>query len=284
MGMKRFYVILTIAAALLVAAAAPSFSQAVDSPAARETGLLVVRVLPDTPAAKAGIIRGDIITALDGNAVATVAGVNKLLADRKAGQTVTLTVFRGESEKTVPVVLEDRLYRPILGLNLAAAVTEPDKNIGQAEDDPGDGMGRILPIQPIQPGLWLEAKIQEVVKGSPADKAGLNPGERIVAVDEVLFNDTADLAEIIGKHKSGDKLNLSVLDVVGMPRRATVVLDEVDGKPRLGVSYRMMATQLEYGRQDRQLQKRFPQLLDKLPDFLEKLQDKALPKVERSVL
>jgi S1-C subfamily serine protease len=77
---------------------------------------MIVRVLPDSPAAEAGlkptmrdrdgdIIWGDVIVAVDGQAVKKVNDVYTLLEKRKVGQTVTLTVERDGERREVKVRL-----------------------------------------------------------------------------------------------------------------------------------------------------------------------------------
>ncbi|MBI5619913.1 trypsin-like peptidase domain-containing protein [Candidatus Gottesmanbacteria bacterium] len=55
------------------------------------------------------------------------------------------------------------------------------------------------------------AYIVEVVSGSPADKAGVKPGDIITKIDDVkLTGENAELARAIGKKKVGDTLTLVV--------------------------------------------------------------------------
>ena len=57
-------------------------------------GVLVVQIDKDSSASKAGLRRGDIITKFNGEAVTTVNELNRLKSAFKAGETVTITVFR----------------------------------------------------------------------------------------------------------------------------------------------------------------------------------------------
>ena len=65
-------------------------------------GVLVVQIDKDSSAAKAGLRRGDIITAYNGTEVLSVPELNSLKSKNKAGDTVTVTVYRdsdSDSEK-----------------------------------------------------------------------------------------------------------------------------------------------------------------------------------------
>ncbi len=58
-------------------------------------GAYIQQVVADSPADKAGVKRGDIIVKIDGEKVETEKGdLSKIIARKKAGQTVTLTVWR----------------------------------------------------------------------------------------------------------------------------------------------------------------------------------------------
>lgn len=75
---------------------------------------------------------------------------------------------------------------------------------------------RYLPLNPaIAAQIGIQATegniIGEVAPGSPADKAGLQPRDVIVAVDKTPLKSESDLARIINEHKPGDQLTLSVL-------------------------------------------------------------------------
>jgi S1-C subfamily serine protease len=80
-------------------------------------GMYVVEVIADSPAAQAGIVGsgidaqggpvpgGDIVTAIDGQAVVSVDSVLTYLNGKRPGDVVTLTIQRGDSALTVPVTL-----------------------------------------------------------------------------------------------------------------------------------------------------------------------------------
>jgi serine protease Do len=65
-------------------------------------GVLVTSVSEDGPAAKAGLKAGDVITAVDGEAVDSPGDVARVI-NRKKGGEVTLTVIRNKSQQTFRV-------------------------------------------------------------------------------------------------------------------------------------------------------------------------------------
>ena len=52
--------------------------------------------------------------------------------------------------------------------------------------------------------------IVEVVKGGPADKAGLQAGDRIVSVDGSEVATQSDLGTLMQDHKAGDTIEITV--------------------------------------------------------------------------
>jgi predicted metalloprotease with PDZ domain len=68
---------------------------------------VVQNVMEDSPAWRAGLNAGDQVVALDGFRV-TAAALPERLADRRAGDTVALTVFRRDELRTIKVVLGAR--------------------------------------------------------------------------------------------------------------------------------------------------------------------------------
>lgn len=71
------------------------------------TGVVVVRVMPGSPAADK-LKKDDVITKLDGTAVNDVKGFKDGLKDKKVGDKVTLTFLRGGQSQTVEVTLGSR--------------------------------------------------------------------------------------------------------------------------------------------------------------------------------
>lgn len=73
----------------------------------RTTALLAIGVTPGSPAARAGVLVGDVILAFDGRTVESPEDLLDLLAGR-AGQTVTLGIARGGARQDVAVVVGER--------------------------------------------------------------------------------------------------------------------------------------------------------------------------------
>lgn len=78
-----------------------------------EAGVLIREVSPNSPAAKAGLKAGDVITRVDGAAVKTVDDLREHLRDQREQKSVSLTIIRQGSEMKVPVTIEAPAEHPI---------------------------------------------------------------------------------------------------------------------------------------------------------------------------
>ncbi|HVF23968.1 MAG TPA: PDZ domain-containing protein [Pyrinomonadaceae bacterium] len=82
-------------------------------------GVLVTNVSEDGPAAKAGIKAGDVITAIDGEAIDSPGDISRVISRKKEGE-VSLTVIRNKSQQTFRVTPREggftgTLSRPQVG-------------------------------------------------------------------------------------------------------------------------------------------------------------------------
>lgn len=66
-------------------------------------GVLVVRVLPNTPAAAAGIRRGDVIVSFDGQSVTAADQLQSIVENSRVGQVIQIKVQRGDQTQQLAV-------------------------------------------------------------------------------------------------------------------------------------------------------------------------------------
>lgn len=148
---------------------------------------VIERVRPGSPADEAGLEVGDTITEIDGATVRRVPDLRHVLGRKYAGDTVALHVERDGETVAVRVTLASELsayQRPILGI-LAERST--------AGMESADGVG-----------------IRVVLPETPADRASLKSGERILTVNQVPVEDSRSLAEAVRRHRVGDVIALEL--------------------------------------------------------------------------
>lgn len=66
-------------------------------------GVLIVKVLPNTPAALSGLRRGDVITDIDGKPVTSASELQNMVESSRVSQMLKLTVIRGNQNQQIQV-------------------------------------------------------------------------------------------------------------------------------------------------------------------------------------
>lgn len=192
-----------------------------------EAGVLIQHVDEDSPAADAGLKRGDIILAVDGQEIDTTIDMMAAIEDKSAGDEVVLTVQHCESTQKVTIQLEERNGHVYLGLLPSRAQIF----------DLRPFIRGTAPLQDGNPAFV----ITRVVSESPADEAGLKPGEMITAIDGERFNSTDELAKIVHASQPGDEIELSIWSPEKNDQREVDVTlgenPEEDGQAYLGIEY-----------------------------------------------
>ena len=68
-----------------------------------ETGVMVVNLEPDSPAARAGVMEGDVLVEADGRPIPDIDALQKLMTDERVGVTFPLVVIRRTERLTLDV-------------------------------------------------------------------------------------------------------------------------------------------------------------------------------------
>ncbi|MGE5482676.1 MAG: S1C family serine protease, partial [Bacteroidota bacterium] len=72
------------------------------------TGIVVGEVYPDSPAAKAGLKSGDVITEVNRKKVADMDAFGKAIADMKVGDRLSFLVWRDGKTQVMTVTVGER--------------------------------------------------------------------------------------------------------------------------------------------------------------------------------
>jgi len=141
-----------------------------------EHGILVEEVLPDAPAAKAGIEQRDVIVQYDGEVVRDDSKFRLLVGATPVGKTVPVVVMRDGKEKRVSVTLTERPDDDVVA---SAPAPENSTWLGlHVEDAKSGDARRQFSLDRGQAGVVVTG----VDDGSPADQASLQEGDVITEV------------------------------------------------------------------------------------------------------
>jgi serine protease Do len=157
-------------------------------------GSLVAQVLPDSPASKAGVQVGDVITGFDGHQIEKPSELPRLVASTPIGQTATLQVLRDNKPLTLSAQIAE-----MPGSEQVAADTAPRESLGIAVEPLTPDVARQLGV-PDRRGVVV-ARIQD---GSPAAEAGMQPGDVIVEVNRHPVKNVLDLRRALEQGKPGE--------------------------------------------------------------------------------
>jgi membrane-associated protease RseP (regulator of RpoE activity) len=100
-------------------------------------GVVVAGVMPDSPAAKAGLRRGDVITAVGGQPVRDPGELRHAIQQAGAGQEIALTVLRGQGKEEVKTRLEESpvegIFQPSPLRSLTSRFFDPGNRLDELE-------------------------------------------------------------------------------------------------------------------------------------------------------
>ena len=135
-------------------------------------GAVVAQVVPDSPAAKAGLQAGDIITAYNDKQVRSASSIRNEISMMTPGTVIDLTVNRNGRIMHIPVTLGSRT-------EVSAESSQTAQKLGIDVENLTPEMRRKLSLSPDDEGVV----ITRVKPGSIASQAGIRPGFVIIAIN-----------------------------------------------------------------------------------------------------
>ncbi|MCB2225362.1 MAG: DegQ family serine endoprotease [Desulfarculaceae bacterium] len=165
-------------------------------------GALVADVVPGSPAAKAGLKRGDVIVRYDGKKVKDMQALPRLVAETKVGNEVTVEVVRGGKKRPLQVTIGE-----------LKSETPAKAKVGKVEQNKlGLALQQLTPDLAKQLGIPGKKGlvITGIEGGSPAAEAGLMRGDVILEAAQKPVTNLQEFNDAAGKLKPGDGLLLLV--------------------------------------------------------------------------
>jgi S1-C subfamily serine protease len=172
------------------------------SPGTERPGVRVEAVTPDSPAATAGLQKGDLITQADDQPIKDFAALSSAVAAHKpndkfrlhlvrAGKEETLTVTLGQRQAERPATLPDAPRAAFLGVHTQELTPELAQQLGVGAEK-GNLVTRVMPE-------------------SPAAKAGLKQEDVITQIGDRKVATPRELREAIRQAEPGKEVRLKVL-------------------------------------------------------------------------
>jgi len=199
-----------------------------------ERGVVLGKIVPDSPAAKAGLKENDVVTEINGQRVEGAAQFRRMVHEIPAGRSIQLTVWRDGRSQTLSVTLGKseqgrramKMLAPTPGTFTFRMPDMPEiPDIPSMEWNGGALLGG-------RPRLGIDAEdlngqlgaffgapdgegilVREVNSGSPAEKAGLKAGDVITSLNGERIRSVGELREkLSGKRDEKDRaVKLGVL-------------------------------------------------------------------------
>ncbi len=170
-----------------VASGQPYFGARGDD-AGGDTGAVLLEVAENGPADKAGLKAGDVVTRINDKPVTNNPDLLAIVSEKKAGDKVTVKFLRDGKEVDKELTIGERPQGGFGGRGGGVYM-------GLAGEDAGDDKG---------------AKLKEVVKDGPAEKAGLKAEDVIKKAGDKPIKSYQDLLDYARGARPGDKASLEV--------------------------------------------------------------------------
>jgi|KBSMisStaDraftv2_1062788.scaffolds.fasta_scaffold112748_2 serine protease Do len=150
-----------------------------------EAGVEVTRVAPDSPASKAGLKEGDVVLQYNGTKVEGLEQLSRLVRETPIGREAKLEIFRNGAPMTLLARVGGHPSLPGMPDGFGFHMPDVPRTI-QGLRSPMLGVeaesieGQLAQFFGVNEGVL----VRTVMKGSPAEKAGVKAGDVIVRVDE----------------------------------------------------------------------------------------------------
>lgn len=197
-------------------------------------GALIAGVTPDGPAAKAGILAGDIVTAFNGKPIEEMRRLPRIVAETPVGEDAQITVWRSGETKNLTVKVAELEQAEDEGLTDSG--NKPDSTDEQPlSEDKAYGIA----LSSLTRNLRAQYEIADSVNGviithvdedSKAAERDLQEGDVIVEASQTEVKTPAEfMAKVEEAKKSGRKSIFLLVDRKGDMRFVALPLE--DSKP-----------------------------------------------------
>jgi len=169
-------------------------------------GVLIMEVIEDTGADRAGLKNKDIIIEINGEKIGSVDDIQNEVKKTRPGEKIEMKIFRGKSKKNMLVEVTEKKRR--------SARHYPGKWVQFMNNDrPWIG----IHMQDLNPQMAEYFKVEhgvlitEITEDSPAERSKLKAGDVIITWEKRQIEDTKDLLKRLDKSEPGDEVTLTII-------------------------------------------------------------------------
>ena len=169
------------------------------------TGAIVSQVTPDSPASRAGLKSGDVLRELNGSRIRNGSQLQVVVSQTAPGTDIKLGILRDGKPETLSVKVGE--YKG--GTQVAANEGSGSQQKGKL----GLGVGDVTPDMRQQMNIPSQVKgaaVQSVRPASPAEDAGLQPGDVIQEVNRKPVQNAQEFADDLHASPAGKDILLLV--------------------------------------------------------------------------
>ncbi len=168
-------------------------------------GVLIADVEPGSPASRADLHRGDLITRFDGEPVRQLVQLRDLVAGRAPGTVVRLGILRDGTMLSVPVTLGEQPQQHQTSESMHHSAAPNPERLGLVVETLSSESAQQLGYQGEGGALVVQVR-----PGSPADNAGLQRDDLIKEVNRQPIHSAVELGDKLRNLKSGAPVALLV--------------------------------------------------------------------------
>jgi len=179
-----------------------------------ERGVVLGKIVPDSPAAKAGLKENDVVTEVNGQRVEGAAQFRRMIHEIPAGRSIQLTVWRDGRTQTISATLGKSEERRHAMKMVAPTPGTFSFRMPEMPEIPSMEWNGNMVFGGGQPRLGIDAEdlsgqlgaffgapdgegilVRDVNPGSPAEKAGVKAGDVITSLNGERIRSVGELRE-----------------------------------------------------------------------------------------
>jgi len=183
-------------------------------------GILLTKVVPEGPADNAGLMKDDVILKLNGDKLYTLGQFKKIINNHKPDDVIKTVFVRNGKSKNIDVTLGGKevfgneFFFPKIEMFQKAPEKMFVYKYGK-ENNKWIGVyvnaNITVEYNDDKKTEIVQLSIEDVIEGTPADKAGLLKGDILLRAGDRVIEELSDLTKAISKKEIGEKIELQIL-------------------------------------------------------------------------